>query len=392
MPKKNLAFVLFCSDEIAFLIGNIVLSINKYSKKENYDIVIFYKNLSEKNQSILTNMSRCSLYRLSLKEKCLNLRLEELTNKDLLCYDSFDFIALFESFDLLDSYKTVIFLGHNIIIQSDISKLSAFGPFGLVKNIYKNRILTFNKSIKDDQSKNDLDCIKKYCYSNSLMVISDALVQREQMKSYCYKKLDEYVGEQQNMVPIVLSLLIRDFAIQVVDIPWHDYMCHVRHEFSALAKIVYFGIGDKFWSDDRYLKSFPEWFRTHLNWLELGGDDFDRSNMSTKSVCADLFEQQLNPRTREFALTNQAKKNIINITLHPFNSLCLIRLEASDDYTLLTIFGVPLLRICRNKYKIAICLLKFLEIFKIKKRPGGGIIYILGIPLFRLFKNDFEHK
>ena len=61
-------------------------------------------------------------------------------------------------------------------------------------------------------------------------------------------------------------MMIQDFNIKVNVMPWHDYICHAHHEHGNLAKIVHFGCHDKVWTDDRYLRTYPEWFRTHMQW------------------------------------------------------------------------------------------------------------------------------
>lgn len=87
-------------------------------------------------------------------------------------------------------------------------------------------------------------------------------------------------------------MMIQDFNIKVNVMPWHDYICHAHHEHGNLAKIVHFGCHDKVWTDDRYLRTYPEWFRTHMQWLELGGEDFDRTNMSMRGIWAEIYGNQ----------------------------------------------------------------------------------------------------
>lgn len=384
MTKKKLAFALYCSDEIAFSIGNIALSINKYLSGKEYDIVIFYESLTDEAKVVLSNIPKCTLRKLNIKEQCQEMHLKKLQNMNFANPDLGGAFGLIESFDLLHEYVTVIYLDGAIAIQGDISNLINFSPFGLVKNIDENRVLTVSELVEDEYIKRESEGVQKFNYLNSLLVISDSLMCWENMTRYCYKKFDEYNDKLKDVDKIILSLLVRDFGVQIVEVPWHDYMCYARHEFSALAKIVYFKKNDELWTDGRYLKAFPEWFRTHLKWLELGGDDFDRSNMSTKSVCMDLFEKIINTKVGESVSCVEAKSRTIKVTFCGVGSLCLLKLVLSSENTILTVFGIPLLNICKKREKKVIYLLKTIEIFKIKKRPGGGVIYVAGIPLFRL--------
>lgn len=44
----------------------------------------------------------------------------------------------------------------------------------------------------------------------------------------------------------------------------------------------------KIWKDTNICNSFPEWYRTHLEWLELGGSDFDQSNIAPRNPLSTL--------------------------------------------------------------------------------------------------------
>ena len=86
-----------------------------------------------------------------------------------------------------------------------------------------------------------------------------------------------------------------------------------------------------------WANAFPEWYRTHLEWLFLGGSDFDQSKITPRNPLGAL--DHLDKIT-----TENDKKQRYSIYL----------------------WGIPLLKIVRKSTKIIVKLFSFIPFLKIK--------------------------
>lgn len=50
MEKKNLAYLLVCSGDLAFAAANVALGINKYNREEDYDILVYHTGMTERDK------------------------------------------------------------------------------------------------------------------------------------------------------------------------------------------------------------------------------------------------------------------------------------------------------------------------------------------------------
>ena len=287
--KKRLAYYLACSNGIIFSAANVALSLNKYSENKNYDIVISSRLLTESNETALRKIPHVRLMSLKFPKGLETFLLsdEGLPSGRWKAPNALNTISHFEIFRLLDEYKTVIWIDSDIAIQGDVSDLANYGPLGLPTDQHNG-----HQFLVRDQFTKPVPGYKMNipAYQNSCIVVTDELPYKE-MYAYCYDTLKKYAKLLLNADQSVMQLLIQDFNIKVNEIPYHEYVCHAFNDYAALAKAVHFGSRDKVWNNQQIFQSFPEWFRTHMKWLELGGDDFDRSNISSKCVYTAISKQ-----------------------------------------------------------------------------------------------------
>ena len=70
--------------------------------------------------------------------------------------------------------------------------------------------------------------------------------------------------------------------------PLEDWQCIAWRDQASTAKIVHFGTANKVWNTTNIFNAFPEWYRVHCEWLNLGGSDFDRSKIRVINVLSAL--------------------------------------------------------------------------------------------------------
>lgn len=282
--KKNLAYLLVASENIIYAAANVALSLNRYLKDLDYEILIYHTGLSDKNLQALTKIphvkTECFSFPEGFSETMLSKKgLPEngrWKNKNSLLT-----AVHFEIFDLLHLYHTVIWLDVDILIQGDISSLKNFGPLALPKDLNWNSVW----SVGDQFTKNIPGFVmSKESNLNAVIVVNDKLEHFERYTSECYSLALQYAPYLKNLDQAVFQLLFQKNNLEPREIPWNEFSCHADHDAASLAKIVHFGTSKKVWNDSLLFQCFPEWFRTHVEWLSLGGCDFDRSNLNSKSI------------------------------------------------------------------------------------------------------------
>lgn len=392
MNKRTLAFCICCSENIIFSAANVALSLNKYMPNEEFDIVIFHNGLSANNLQALEKIPRCSIRMLSFPDNFQKNIMEKLPNgrwknpNSILCF------AKFEVFDLLYEYQTVIWLDADVAIQSSIVELRKFGPFAQAKDVNCNTISSVRDQFCRCWQLDKMYNMDADAYLDALIVVNDRLPQWRELREYCYEKALEYAEHLVNPTQAVFALMLQDFKISVMEIPGFDYICHAQHEFASLAKVVHFGGLNKVWNDFRLFRAYPEWFRTHLNWIELGGGDFDRSWVSTRSLWAELYGN-ISHCCADIDVNVERKLNSnfvrpVRSTFYLFGVLPLFDWYSSFSEVRLKCLGVPFFRFCRQWDSGKLFVINYLEICKWKEDSRNGKItfYILGVPCLKILK------
>ena len=343
--KKQLAYFLVCSDNIIFAAGNVALSLNKYMPTKDFDIVIYHTGLRKNNESALKKIPRVTLHRFEFPDNFHEVILPKLPQGRWNNPNSLLTFAHYETFNLLKNYETVIWLDVDTSIQADISELSNYGPFGQCYDINWNDVWTVGDQFTQPLVNSRYDMSRK-SYINACIVVNDKLPNWEKMANYCYSKSIEYAHHLKNCDQAIFGLLIQDFKINVNVIPWHDYICHAHHENASIAKIVHFGCRDKVWNDQKFLQTFPEWFRTHMIWLELGGEDFDRTNLSIRSIWNQLYGPNNSSESNYSSMPNNyhSVKKIRNFKIWAFKFLPILKIRSSDNEFLVKLLGITIFK------------------------------------------------
>jgi hypothetical protein len=191
----------------------------------------------------------------------------------------------------LDRYETAIWLDIDIAIQASIAELSQYGPLGMAPDMALNRLYTrfprqinFNKPVPAY----DMDA-PGYC--SAVVVANHHLKGYRELYNWLWEKSVEYAEYLANPDQGIINLAIEEFALNVNAFSWDEYECFPTVVKANVAKIVHFGTTSKIWNKAYLLRAFPEWYRTHLEWLKLGGDDFDRTGMNTSNILFKLYKK-----------------------------------------------------------------------------------------------------
>lgn len=262
--KKNLVYFLGISPNIAFAAGNVSIAINKYSKNEDYDILIYYSDLIQQDEEALRKIPHCILKKFVLDISFADYMMRELPNEcRFKTYDRLMCFSHYEAFKLLEEYRHVVWLDADVLIQEDINEIINWGSVAFPED-GKRKIA--DQFVYLPECKYDLNA---FAVQIDLMVLNDTIPYR-QIYDYCYEKTWEYAKYLLNPEQAIINLSLQEFKLDVTIIPEH-ICCDSRDNRALQAWIVHFGTDVKVWNDYGLYDAFPEWYRNHKRWKTLGG-------------------------------------------------------------------------------------------------------------------------
>jgi len=309
--KKELAF-LVSSHGQAFTAGNIVLGINKYMPNNiKYNIVVYHNSFSKYDIAAFQNIPNVVLNNFSFPQEFIDEMYKKLDKNGrwnnpggLMTFSHY------EIFSLLENYKKVVWLDTDMSIQSNISEIIKFSGFTITDDYVWPVRINFNKTIEGY----DMDR-KGFCAA--FIVVDDSLPFKD-IYNWCYNKSIEYAEYLINPDQGIINLALQEFNIIPNILSSNIWQCTPFRPLAHIAKIVHFGDIWKPWMHSAIIKNFPEWYRTHLEWLKLGGTDFPKHaemDLLNKLTQDDLQENRkkiMIKRIKLFGLT-VFKKEIIEL-------------------------------------------------------------------------------
>ncbi len=281
--KKRKAYLLVASENIIFAAANVAMSLNCHSADDDYDILIYHTGLTRENYEALRKIPNVKPVRFQFQEDFVSTMLGDkgLPGGRWKSRNSLLTAAHYEIFPLLDEYHIVIWLDADMLVQGDIKELENYGPLGLAYDLNFNEVWKVKDQFVEPVDGYDMD---RDSQINACIVATDELADYHALYEYCYEVSRKQAPKLKNLDQAVFQLMIQDFNIKTTCIPWNDFVCHANHPNSSMAKLVHFGTEKKPWNDQLMFSCFPEWFRYHMRWLELGGLDFDRSGINNASL------------------------------------------------------------------------------------------------------------
>lgn len=281
--KKNLAFLLGITPNLSFAAGNVSLAINRHMKTQDYDIVIYYTDLKENDINAFKKIPHVRLVKFNLPEDFISEMLQKIPDSSrfksrnhLMCF------CHFEVFPLLDEYKHVAWIDVDTSIQRDLSDIVKFSPFGVGPDTPWTVGNQFSHDIEGYDMKREGHC-------TAVMVVEDSLPYK-QIYNWLYEKALEYADCIVNPDQAIISIMLQEFNIKPQLMNVEEWQCISWRREAPWARIVHFGSNKKVWNNINVCNAFPEWYRVHLDWLDLGGSDFDRSHIDVHNILGTLDE------------------------------------------------------------------------------------------------------
>lgn len=291
MQKKKLAFLLGITPNLAFAAGNVALSLNRYMKNESdYDIVIYYTALSRQDVCAFEKIPHVRLHQFSFPKGFAEYMLKQLPESSrfksanaLMCF------CHFEIFALLQEYHNVAWLDVDTSIQRDISSIINFGPFGITSDTPWKIRNQFVRPVNGYDMESEGVC-------TAVMIVNDSLPY-DAIYKYVYEKAREHADNIINPDQAIMSLMLQDFGITPTLMDLNEWQCIAWKDESITARIVHCGTAVKPWNTTNLCNALPAWYRTHLEWLELGGTNFDTSKIAPRGLVG-LLNQLNRPQTK----------------------------------------------------------------------------------------------
>lgn len=302
--KKNLTYMLAVTSDYVFAAGNIVLSLIKERPQKDFDVTIFYEEMSQNDKKIFEETGICHLiqYRCPRQfEAKIRRFCPKFNNEAYAKHFSFLKFAKFEIFDLLNQYHHAVWLDADISIQDDPSDIVNYKPFAItidrgwtVQNNFTQPIPGYEMNVQG--------------VCSAVFMVSDKMKRYQEMRQWCYDKAIEVCAWFKNIDQGIFNLLLQEFHIDYQLLPLDDYQCFTYRTEGSIAKIVHFGTPNKIWNNTEIVASFPEWYRVHLKWLALGGSDFSRPD---NFVVVNVY-QKLQVRNKEISKLKEEINNYKN--------------------------------------------------------------------------------
>ena len=254
-----------CTGSWAFAAGVVIQEIKRYIISPAVDILLFYdKALSENDRQLLEGMG-CTLLPFQ----------DESAQMPKSVMDVFSPLSLtkFVCFDLLDFYKTVVWLDLDLVVQDDISPLFSFGPF----SIAKEDSFFYENPEKASAAINGYDLPgldpSRPNYNSGVLVFSNELPSYRSLHARCINYINAYAAHIRYPDQAAFNMLVQSMPDLVTELPT-SYNAHPKNPESVFATIVHTHGAYKIWNDGLMLACFSEWQRDYARWLGMGGSAY----------------------------------------------------------------------------------------------------------------------
>lgn len=299
--------MLAVTSDYMFAAGNIVLSLIKQRPQKDFDITIFYDEISPNDKKLFESTGICNLIQYKTPkgfEEKIRTFCPKFNDEAFAKHFSFLKFAKFEIFELLKNYKHAVWLDADIAVQADPTEIIHYAPFAItidkdwtVQNNFIQPIYGY-----------DMNC-QGVC--SAVFLVTDELPNYQKMREWCYATAIKVCPFFKNIDQGIFNILLQEFNIDYNLLPLEDFQCVPKREEAFKAKLVHFGTKAKVWNTAELATCFPEWYRIHLEWLKQGGSDFIRP---TNYDVSNVYIQYTRQSEKISDLTKQLNnyKNSIN--------------------------------------------------------------------------------
>ena len=368
MQKKKCAYVLAASQNIIFAAGNVALELNRYMPDEEFDILIYHRGLERKDVKALNKIKNVVLREFILPQGFEEAILNNMPSGRLKNKHSLLPFAHYEVFNLVDEDQTAIWLDIDTSVQGNIKGLQSFGPVGMAED--KHDYGRFPVQVNFVKPVPGFD-MEAPAFCSAVVVASDKLPDPKKIYKWCLDKSIELAEYLITPDQGIINLALQYFKLKVNVFPFEEYIAFSSWPQAHLAKIVHFGTAAKVWNTSDLYQAYPQWQRTHLEYLSLGGSDFDRSTLEQNNIivgyrylqqeCHELKE--LLQRQRNYFESGYGRKSY-----YLFGFLPLLSWRKNMSSLKIKFLGVPLWKEKRKNNKRSFFLLGFIPLLKINRK------------------------
>lgn len=259
MPeKKDLAIVLGTSGNMTFALANVLIGLQKHSPQLEKEILIYEKDISEKDKELLNKIVPCNFIKYKFPVTNPTMYEQEY-------YNRFTDLAFsrYECFRLLDKYKKVVWLDIDILIQKDISEMCRETTTGACFSQGPNTVGSLFTKIPDA----NYDWNRKF-YDSGTFIIDEKLPHRHQIADWLYETTNKFADCLHLSDQSILNIMFQEFNLDIQPLDRTKYVCHPTKKYVKDAHIVHSYSCEKFWN----FWPFPEWYENHDKWVKMGGN------------------------------------------------------------------------------------------------------------------------
>lgn len=314
--KKKLAIAVGITSNYVDILANVLVGLKKHNKKFWDDIIVYNDGIKEEDQRHINKIVECKFIKLDTSSMEF---LKKIPHEQIKTYSVATFFR-FECFNLLKEYERVIWSDVDVLIQGDISELATYAT----KSGYAATMADSSYRVEN----NFFELINEYnmfvpMYNAGLFVISDKLHNYKEIVEWCYQKTIEYGKILRWLDQGILNLLIQEFKIDVEEIDLMKFHCHPSsNENLKDARIIHAHGLRKFWNDQEYIKTFPEWQENANEWHSI----CDKDNSTIKIKDGPLVSVIMSVYSR-FDYLDEAIQSILDQTYTNFELIIVVELS-----------------------------------------------------------------
>jgi lipopolysaccharide biosynthesis glycosyltransferase len=258
--KKCNAIVFGLTANHIFAVACVMMDLKRLTSSLIDEVVILHDGIHPQDQKILEAIlpTRFILYDFPLMS-------DRVRYSRSVQYFTKMVFTKFECLRLLDSYKNIVWMDYDIVIQSDISELFSPCDTGI-------KIMRGGVSVREQL----LEPVAEYemnteGISTGLFVFHDNLKNYMEMYRFCYEKLESYAPILYMPDQAIFDFMIQEFEVQAELLEGGVYATHPTNlDNVAQAKIIHSWGQPKFWNGMHN----AQWQANYNAWLQMGGSRY----------------------------------------------------------------------------------------------------------------------
>jgi glycosyltransferase involved in cell wall biosynthesis len=264
MDKKNCAIVFGITRDYTFALANVLIGMKRHCKIFWDDIVVFHTGLSADNQKLLNGIMPCSFVDFKNNEWCKKVMDAVPPNR----YSIATFFR-YECFNLLKSYRKVIWSDVDILVQADFSDILKYGEASGYACAISHEFTPVEANFSRLIDGYDMFIPTR---NAGFLLLSDKLLKHGDLAKWCYEMTIEYADILRMSDQGILNLMLQDFAIEPEELDIFKYQCFTDWNQAldaSVSAIIHAYSPRKFWNNHDVKVRFPEWTENNEIFKEL---------------------------------------------------------------------------------------------------------------------------